>query len=189
MAENGAELDLDDEAGAAVPKAARPWLKYLIIGLSLSLVLSGTVLATLYFAGALSGGGADRPATESAKANAKKQPEAHASKKPAGSVKYIALDPPFLVNFNGSGDIRYLQVGIELSAYRQEVLDAVKAQMPAIRNGLVLLLSSEKPSDLSSRAGKDKLRGEVLDTVRKVLKQQAGITGVQGAYFTSFVMQ
>ena len=194
MAEKGAELDLDDDAGAAAPKAARPWLKYLIAALSISLLLSATVLTTLYFAGALNGGAshasaAGDSANADGKDNAKAKPKDHADKKPSGPVKYIALDPPVLVNFNGNSDIRYLQVSIELSAHRQEVLDAVKAQMPAIRNGLLLLLSSQKPSALSTRAGKDKLLGEVLDTVRKVLKKQTGISGLQGAYFTSFVMQ
>jgi len=194
MAEKGAELDLDDDAGAPAPKGGRSWLKYLIAALSLSLLLSATVLGTLYFAGALNGAGshtaaADDAAKAATKDTGKAKAAKHADKQPSGPVKYIALDPPFLVNFNGNSDVRYLQVSIELSAHRQKVLDAVKAQMPAIRNGLLLLLSSQKPSALSSRAGKDKLRGEVLDTVRKVLKKQTGISGLQGAYFTSFVMQ
>lgn len=186
MAENGAELDLDADAVAAKPP--RSWLKYIIIALTVSLLLSGAALAVLYFTGALSDGG-QQAQSGSATARTGGKPTAHTEKKPLKPVKYIALSPPFLVNFAGGSNVRYLQVSIELSAYHKAVLDAVKQQMPAIRNSLLLLLSSQKPSLLTTRAGKEKLRAEVLATARKVLEQQAGVAGLQGAYFTSFVMQ
>lgn len=186
MAQKGAELDLD--AGTAEAKAPGSWLKYVIIALTISLLLSGAALAVLYFTGAFAGGG-QQGQSGAASATAGGNPAAHIKRKPPRPVKYIALTPPFLVNFAGNSDVRYLQVSIELSAYHKDVLDAVKQQMPAIRNSLLFLLSSQNPSSLTTRAGKEKLRSEVLATASRVLEQQAGITGLQGAYFTSFVMQ
>ena len=69
------------------------------------------------------------------------------------------------------------------------MIDQVKEHGPAIRNGLVMLFSSQDPVTLNTRDGKEALRKQSLDEINKVLKEQSGLTGVENVYFTSFVMQ
>jgi flagellar FliL protein len=52
-----------------------------------------------------------------------------------------------------------------------------------------MLYSNQDPATLNSREGKEMLRTQTLEEVRKVLEEQTGEGGVENVYFTSFVMQ
>ena len=54
---------------------------------------------------------------------------------------YMPLDPAFVVNFEHNGGIRYLQLSLQIMAYDQPVLDKVAANIPAVRNNLIMLFS------------------------------------------------
>lgn len=102
---------------------------------------------------------------------------------------YKSLEPALVVNFQGPGRIRYVQVGVVMSARDPRVMDAVDAHMPVIRNNLIMLLSGKTYEELNTREGKEQAREEVLDTIRRVLEERTGEAGIESVYFTSFVMQ
>jgi len=102
---------------------------------------------------------------------------------------YLALDPPFVVNFQSDTAARFLQVGVQLMAHDQKALDAAKASEPAVRNALVMLFSSQDAKTLISREGKEKLRGDSLDEIRKIVAERTKGATIDAVYFTSFVMQ
>ena len=102
---------------------------------------------------------------------------------------YHTLHPNFVVNFQNPKRERYLQVSVEVMARSEEVVEAVKAHMPVIRNSLVMLFGSQDAQVLRSREGKETLRQEVLGEIQEVLEERIGEPGVEEAYFTSFVMQ
>ena len=101
---------------------------------------------------------------------------------------YLALDPPFVVNFQSDTATRFLQVGVQLMAHDQKALDAAKASEPAVRNALVMLFSSQDAKTLISRDGKEKLRTDALDEIRKIVGERTRAP-LDAVYFTSFVMQ
>lgn len=102
---------------------------------------------------------------------------------------YHELHPNFVVNFQNPNKAQFLQVSVQVMARSEDTIDATKQHMPAIRNSLVMLFSSQDAQGLRSREGKEKLREDVLAEVRKVLEEQTGEPGVEQVYFTSFVMQ
>ncbi|HKE47047.1 MAG TPA: flagellar basal body-associated FliL family protein [Rhodanobacteraceae bacterium] len=102
---------------------------------------------------------------------------------------YLALDPPFVVNFQSDSATRFLQVGVQLMAHDQKALDAAKASEPAVRNALVMLFSSQDAKTLVSRDGKEKLRTDALDEIRKIVAERSKSVTLDAVYFTSFVMQ
>ena len=102
---------------------------------------------------------------------------------------YLALDPPFVVNFQSDTAARFLQVGVQLMAHDQKALDAAKASEPAVRNALVMLFSSQDAKTLISRDGKEKLRSDSLDEIRKIVAERTKGATIDAVYFTSFVMQ
>lgn len=112
-----------------------------------------------------------------------------AQAKPIGPPLYLALDPPFIVNFRDDDALRFLQVGVEVMAHDQAALDTLKAEEPVARNALVLLFSSQDYKTLSSRDGKEKLRAEALTELQKIVRERSGKPGLEAVYFTSFVMQ
>ena len=110
--------------------------------------------------------------------------------KPAGPALYVALDPPFVTNFQPNEVARFLQVSVEVMTHDKATVDLIKTNDPVIRNNLLLLLSDQKYSDLSTAAGKDRLRAEALAAVRRVVAANGGHgSRVEAVYFTSFVMQ
>lgn len=115
------------------------------------------------------------------------------SGKPAARVEaeplFYALDPPFVVNFQGEGQVHFLQVGVQLMARDQGALDAAKAEDPVIRNDLVMLFSGQDQKVLMTRSGKEKLRAQALADVQRIVARRYGKPGIEAVYFTSFVMQ
>lgn len=102
---------------------------------------------------------------------------------------YLPLEPPFVVNFQDGDSLRYLQVGITLMSHDPKAIETAKAADPVIRNALVALLSNQQFAFLSTTAGRQKLQGEALVAVQRVVKERLGRPGIEALYFTSYVMQ
>jgi flagellar basal body-associated protein FliL len=103
---------------------------------------------------------------------------------------YIALDPPFVVNFETSQSARFLQVNVQLMTRDSTTSQVVKENEPVIRNDLLILLSSQTYETVSTASGKEELRKKALETVRAIIKQEGGKPDLlEAVYFTAFVMQ
>ncbi|HEY7887504.1 MAG TPA: flagellar basal body-associated FliL family protein [Steroidobacteraceae bacterium] len=110
--------------------------------------------------------------------------------KPLAPPIYLALDPPFVVNFQADQIVRFLQVSIELMSRDQPTLDLLKNNDPVVRNDLLILLANQKYSAIATPEGKEQLRVDALAAIRKDLVQAGGdAKRLEAVYFTSFVMQ
>ena len=116
------------------------------------------------------------------------QPEKSEQKSSAPPI-YHTLHPKFIVNFLNPGRARYLEVSLEVMSREEKVIEAVKQHMPAIRDRLVLLFSSQESKIIATREGKEALRNKVLTEIQQVLQEQINQPGIEQVYFTSFVMQ
>jgi flagellar protein FliL len=166
-------------AAAPADAAAAPGKrKKLILIAAAALVVLGGGGAGAYFMLA----GSD-PAKEG---DAKHEEEAE----PKDPPQYVALDPPFVVNFEANSSVRFLQVSMQVMTRDLPTVQELKVNDPAIRNDLLLLFGNQKYEQISTREGKEALRQQALDAVRRILKDSGGKPElVEGAYFTSFVMQ
>ncbi|MCW8919164.1 MAG: flagellar basal body-associated FliL family protein [Gammaproteobacteria bacterium] len=161
------DLDLDVKPASGNKK------KIIIIALVGLLLVAAGIGGTLMLLG---GGEKDESVAEG---NEKVQvPKAH----------YLGLEN-MVVNFAQKGPVKHLQVEMQLMAHNPEVLTAVEEHMPVVRNDILVLLSSQNHEQLSSREGKELLRGELLAAVQRIVKENAGLDGPQAVYFTNFVMQ
>ena len=161
--------------GAAPPKKKG---KLGLILIAAAVLVLGGGGAAAYF---LLGGHKDPKAVAAAKAK-----EA-AEKTPA---LYVALDPPFVVNFEAEQLVRFLQVTVQVMSRDPATIELIKTNDPVVRNDLLLLLGNQSYQTISSREGKEKLRLLALDAVRKVVTNAGGKADkVEAIYFTSFVMQ
>jgi flagellar protein FliL len=115
---------------------------------------------------------------------------AAAKQEPLAPPQYVALDPPFVVNFEADQQVRFLQVTAQLMSRDAATIELLKTNDPVVRNDLLLLFSNQKYAQLSSREGKEALRSEALEARRKVLAGAGGHPErLEAVYFTSFVMQ
>ncbi|HVS77079.1 MAG TPA: flagellar basal body-associated FliL family protein [Steroidobacteraceae bacterium] len=157
---------------SAKGKRRIPWL-IVIIGVALLLIGLGAALLL----------------TQSSK-GAAGHTRAAAEKKPSGPPLYLALDPPFVVNFQADQIVRFLQVSVEVMSRDPKTLDLLKANDPVLRNDLLMLLANQKYAVIATSAGKEQLRAQALASIRKDLAQAGGDPKrVEAVYFTSFVMQ
>lgn len=102
---------------------------------------------------------------------------------------YHKLEPAFVANVNDNGNLRYLQVEVQLMARDPKVFEKVAAMDPAVRDGLLTLFAGYPYPDLISVEGRERLRVDTLDRLRSALADEAVASQVEAVYFTSFVMQ
>ncbi len=160
------------ESSAAAGKRRAPKMMIIIGAVVLVAGLAGALVLTHGFG-------------HSAKAS-----HAAADTKPVGPPLYLALDPPFVVNFQADQLVRFLQVSVEVMSRDEKTLDLLKNNDPVVRNDLLILLANQKYTQLSTPAGKEQLRADALAAIRKDLVQAGGDPKlVEAVYFTSFVMQ
>jgi len=156
---------------SATGKRRTPWLP-IIIGVVVLLGGLGSALVLMHVFGS------------SAKASQAKSHE------PSGPPLYLALDPPFVVNFQADQLVRFLQVSVEVMSRDPKTLDLMKSNDPVLRNDLLILLANQKYTVLATPEGKQQLRVDALATIRKDVTQAGGDPKrVEAVYFTSFVMQ
>lgn len=78
-----------------------------------------------------------------------------------GPPTFLPLDA-FVVNLADKDTERFAQVGITLELDDAKFADQLKAYMPAIRNGILMTLSSKSSKELLTRNGKEKLALEIM---------------------------
>lgn len=98
---------------------------------------------------------------------------------------YWSLDPKFTITYNAGG-LRYLQLSMEAMSYEQKAIDSLKANMPAVRNSVIMLLSAQEFESLTSMEGKEALRGSVLETVQQAIRSDEQLEEI---FFTTFILQ
>ncbi|HTW37416.1 MAG TPA: flagellar basal body-associated FliL family protein [Steroidobacteraceae bacterium] len=169
--EPAADVPLADGGDAAAPRGRRPWLLIAVAAAALVVAAGGGWLWFAHSAAKQKGAGAAEPA-------------------PTGPALYVALDPPFVTNFEADQVVRFLQLSVQVMTHDAATVDLIKANDPVIRNDLLLLFSNQKYADIATREGKERLRAAALAAVRKAVAANGGKPErIEALYFTSFVMQ
>ncbi|MFW5816662.1 MAG: flagellar basal body-associated FliL family protein [Wenzhouxiangella sp.] len=168
----------EGEVVAARPKSRKTmWI--VIISLSFLLLLAGGGAGAYFLVfseddplGLLGGGAA-----------AADEPE------PRQPPIYYGMDPAFVNNLSGTGGRRFMQVNVQLMARDPEVIAAVERHEPVIRNDLIMLFSDQTLESVDTTEGKEALRRESLETVRRILRDNDEPGEVEQLFFTSFIVQ
>lgn len=171
-----------DTAPAAKPKAGKPWLM-IVIAIVLTIIVSvgGSFLLMRHLIDGI------KPSAEAGEGEGAEHAEEKAE--PKAPPNYVPLDPAFVVNLDAPGETRFLQVQVQLMARDPKATEVVKLHEPQLRNTLLLLFSQQKPADVASRAGVEKLQTAALAEVQRVLTSETGKPTIEALYFTSFVAQ
>lgn len=159
----------------------------IILGIAAVLIVVGSIAGTLFALGRLPG---QTPAPPPAAADAAvPAPAAASSPKPSSTAIYVSMDPAFTLSFQDSETAQFLQFNLDVAVQERGAEEAIKVHGPAIRNGLVMLLSGQKAQELQSREGKERLRTQIRDEIRDTLTRLTGKPSVSEVFFTSFLMQ
>lgn len=87
---------------------------------------------------------------------------------PSKDPIFVNLEP-FTVNLADEGGERMAQVTVVLQMLNKQAEDNLKKHMPAVRNQLLMLISSHKAADLLSKKGKENLADEISEHTAGVL--------------------
>ena len=114
-----------------------------------------------------------------------------------------------VVNLADEGGNRFAQLAITLQVADAHVGDAIKVYMPAIRNGILILVSQRTADQMLKIEGKEELTKEIIAEVSHVMgyeyedpdaepevdakgkkkKKRAVYNPIQGVLFSSFIVQ
>lgn len=143
---------------APAPAKSKKLIIILAVLALLLVAMGGTAWAVL--SKRASGGeddeGAERPARAAQASNPKAPPT------------YLPMDN-MVVNLADPGGDRFAQIGITLELADAKTAEQVKAYMPSIRSGILLLVSQRTTDDLLTREGKEKLASDVRSEVSRPL--------------------
>jgi flagellar FliL protein len=101
---------------------------------------------------------------------------------------YFAIDPPLVVNFEDGSAVRFLQITAEIMAKDPKSTEGFKANLPLVRNNLLLIMGNREFASLMTREGKEKLRSEALAELRSIAKKES-FPEPDDVLFTQFVVQ
>ncbi len=74
---------------------------------------------------------------------------------------FVPLEP-FVVNLADRDSERYAQIGITLQIDEAKFADELKLYLPAVRNGILMVLAHKTSTELLERSGKDRLAAEIM---------------------------
>lgn len=100
---------------------------------------------------------------------------------------YYEIDPPLTVNLKDTDAI--LQVGISLSTHFASVNDALKNDDPALRSAILFALADVQADTATNDASKEQLLTTIVSAVNRQLQHDGYNGSIDGAYFTSFIIQ
>jgi len=107
---------------------------------------------------------------------------------PAKAPVFLPLET-FTVNLQPDPDEKFLQLEATVQVASPEVAEQLKVQMPAVRNRILMLLTSKTAADVSSPEGKQQLSDEMLAELKKPFVAGEKPQDVTSVLFTSFVVQ
>ncbi|MGB4598913.1 MAG: flagellar basal body-associated FliL family protein [Trichlorobacter sp.] len=101
-----------------------------------------------------------------------------------GAATVYALEP-FIVNIYDGQELRYLKVKVEMEMANPAIKPELEGRLAAMRDAILVVLTSKTLQDVQDMQGKNQLREEILVAVSKIVAQGK----VTKIYFTDFVVQ
>lgn len=146
------------DADVVVPKKGKKKLIIIIAAVLAVVLIGGGVAAYVLKQKAA----AAEAAAESEDGEATPAKEEHADKDAHKAPPvFVALDP-FVVNLADREAERFAQIGVTLQVDDAKFADELKLYMPAVRNGILMVLAHKTSAELLERAGKEKLAAEIM---------------------------
>ncbi len=174
------EAALNGDEEESKKKGGLPLMKILIIAGGVLILAAGGFFGWKFFMAE-----PQAPQTKAAAEQAQGKGEAAKEGQPAKPGTVITMEP-FIVNLADPTGKRYLKLSLAVDAKDEKIKADVEARMPQIRDSILLLLTSKSFADISTVAGKIRLRNEVLKIFNRILGSAGAVHAI---YFTEFVIQ
>jgi len=175
----------DDQAGTEAPEGGNKKMLFIIIGAAVAVLVVLVVVFMMMGKGdkkeSKEGEGAK---TEAAAAGGHGGAPAAGGEGGAAGATVFALEP-FIVNIYDGQELRYLKVKVEMEMANPAIKAELEGRLAAMRDAILVVLTSKTLQDIQDIQGKNQLRDEILTAVSKIVAQGK----VTKIYFTDFVIQ
>ena len=145
------------DADVVAPKKGKKKLIIIIAAVLAVLLIGGGVAAYVLKQKAAAEAAAE---AEDGDAPAAEEEHAKEDEKKAPPV-FVPLDP-FVVNLADRDAERFAQIGVTLQVDDPKFAEELKLYLPAVRNGILMLLAHKTSAELLERSGKEQLAAEIM---------------------------
>lgn len=175
----------DEQAGAEESAGGNKKKLFIIIGAAVAVVL--VIVVVLFMMMGKGDKKEKKTEGEAAKAEAPAAAGGHggAPAAAAGGAATVFSMEPFIVNIYDGQELRYLKVKVEMEMANPAVKAELDGRLAAMRDAILVVLTSKTLQDIQDIQGKNQLREEILTAVSKIVAQGK----VTKVYFTDFVIQ
>lgn len=102
---------------------------------------------------------------------------------------YVTLEPAFVANYGGPGRLKYVKTNITLMVDGEEHKLLTEQQKPLIRNVITLILSRQNEKNITTSAGQERVRMQLLQGINDALAKEIGQGIIADVLFTNFIYQ
>ena len=106
----------------------------------------------------------------------------------AYETTYFEFPGDFTTNLKNSRKFLQISVGVS-TQYDEKVIETVDQHQLALRSVILSIISDFTEEDINGSDGKNKLSKELLKGMNLKLDELKEFPGIEGVYFTSFVVQ
>ena len=103
-------------------------------------------------------------------------------------TSYYTFPDNFTTNLKGSKAFLQVSVGVS-TQYDETVIENVELHQLALRSEILGTVSEFTVEQVEGKVGRDELANNIKDAINNRLEQLEGFGGVEGVFFTSFVLQ
>ena len=103
-------------------------------------------------------------------------------------TSYYTFPDNFTTNLKGSKAFLQVSVGVS-TQYDETVIENVEMHQLALRSEVLGVVSEFTVEEVEGKTGRDQLADGIKDALNKRLEDLEGFGGVEGVYFTAFVLQ
>ena len=103
-------------------------------------------------------------------------------------TSYYTFPDNFTTNLKGSKAFLQISVGVS-TQYDETVIENVESHQLALRSEVLSAVSEFSVEQIEGKSGRDDLADKIKDAMNERLEELEGFGGVEGVYFTSFVLQ
>ena len=103
-------------------------------------------------------------------------------------TSYYTFPDNFTTNLKGSKAFLQVSVGVS-TQYDETVIENVEMHQLALRSEVLGVVSEFTVEEVEGKLGRDDLADGIKNAINARLEELEGFGGVEGVYFTAFVLQ
>ncbi|MCG9685081.1 flagellar basal body-associated protein FliL [Vibrio sp. Isolate23] len=105
-------------------------------------------------------------------------------------LAYFTLEPDLTTNFYTQGKkLGYIQVRIDIMVANESDLAIIELHQPLIRDAVIELLGKQSSDTITSLAGREDLRKNLVEQLNSILLPETGRTIIADLLFTKYLYQ